>query len=139
MQREPNAVICGAEAAGGSCADPSCTDIHFGKDLQRPDGKYSFPCFTGVLTIGLDGSLVEYLSNILSSDKAETANTARLQELVMKAKEVLGLVNPSLSNHTGTETAKSKKVAKLPTTYDMSVAQRIVVAVCDMTQDDDLD
>lgn len=39
MQVEPNAVICEAEAAGGSCADPICSDLHLSRDLDRPHGE----------------------------------------------------------------------------------------------------
>jgi hypothetical protein len=127
MQREPNAVICSAEAAGGSCADSTCTDIHFGKDLQR---------VIGVLTIDPDGSLIEYLSQLLPKGKGESADPARLERLVVKAKEVLGL--GVSSSQVGGGTSRSKK-AKHPTTYDMSVAQRIVTAVCSIIQDDDID
>lgn len=136
MQREPNAVICSAEAAGGSCADSTCTDIHFGKDLQRADGKYLFLSVIGVLTIDPDGSLIEYLTQLLPSGKGKSSEPARLERLVVKAKEVLGL--GVSSSQVGTGTVKSRK-AKHPTTYDMSVAQRIVTAVCSIIQDDDID
>ena len=39
MQMDPSAVICGAESAGGSCADSACSDIHLSRDLDRPHGE----------------------------------------------------------------------------------------------------
>jgi hypothetical protein len=137
MQRDPNAVICSAEAAGGSCADSTCADIHFDKDLQRPDGKYPFFLLIGVLTIGPDGSLIEYLSRVISSKHGagKAVDPAHLERLVTKAKGVLGL-NDSIAQKSRHDTTKSKKKAAR-TTYDMSVAQEIVTTVCSMIQDDD--
>lgn len=34
LEREPNAMMCEAEAGGGKCADPSCQYVHLDKGLE---------------------------------------------------------------------------------------------------------
>ena len=38
LEREPNAMMCEAEAGGGKCADPSCQYVHLDKGLEPSCG-----------------------------------------------------------------------------------------------------
>lgn len=49
--RKPGMVMCAAEAAGGTCADRSCSNLHLVQDLGRPDGESPLSMLSGVLTI----------------------------------------------------------------------------------------